>query len=266
MSGDEAFAFLASGALAAWSWYGWYVPAISVERLGAAAPGRAVVQWWPAVCALVLFGVLKTISAHDVRDDILYLMMYMVVGAGWLGAATKLLPFAGVSARDDILERANKAAVPAVAGALLACTLCYAGGNIGDGPGWWAVIFSAGLATATLGALWLLFDWITGISDTITVDRDLAAGIRLGGLLIAAGLVLGRGVAGNWVSAPATVRDFVVIAWPVLVLFAVATAVERGSRPTPERPTPSPTTFGLLPAALYLAGVAAYVIGLGPAW
>jgi len=266
MSGDETFALLAFGALAAWTWYAWYVPAISVERLGAASPGRALVQWWPVVCALTLFGVLKTISAHDVRDDILYLMFYMVLGAGWLGAATKLLPFAGVSARDDILERGNAAAVPAVAGALLACTLCFAGGNVGDGPGWWVVVFSAGLATATLAALWLLFDWITGISDSITVERDPAAGIRLGGLLVAAGLVLSRGVAGDWVSTPATVRDFVVAAWPVLVLFAGAAVLERVGRPTPERSAPSPTTFGLLPATLYLAAAVANVVRLGPAW
>lgn len=266
MSGDEAFALLAGGLLAAWSWYGWYVPAVSVQRLGAHSPGRNVVLWWPVVCALILFGVLKTISAHDVRDDILYLMLYMVLGAGWLGAVTKLLPFAGVSARDDVLERGNAAAVPAVAGALLACTLCFAGGNVGDGPGWWVVVFSAGLATAALGILWLLFDRITGISDTITVDRDRAAGVRLGGLLVAAGLVLGRAVAGDWVSASATVRDFAAAAWPALALFAIAAVLERASAPSPDRPVPSLTALGVLPAIVYIAVAAAYVVRLGPAW
>ena len=39
---------------------------------------------------------------------------------------------------------ATRAAVPAVVGALVGVTFCYAGGNIGDGPGWWVVVFSAG--------------------------------------------------------------------------------------------------------------------------
>lgn len=266
MSGDEAFALLVGGTIAVWSWYTWYVPAVSVQRLGAPSPGRMVVLWWPAICALVLFGVLKTISAHDVRDDLLYLTFYLVLGAGWLGAATRLLPYAGVSARDDILERGNAAAVPAVAGALLACTLCFAGGNVGDGPGWWVVVFSAGLATGGLGLLWLVFDRVTRIADTITIDRDRAAGVRLGALLVAASLMLGRSVAGDWVSASATVRDFAVLAWPVLGLFAIAAVLERRTAPTPERPAPSVTTLGVLPAAAYLAGAVAYVVRLGPAW
>lgn len=266
MSGDEAFALLVGGLVAAWTWYHWYVAAVSVERLGAPSPGRTVVLGWPAACAVVLFAVLKTISAHDVRDDVLYLTFYMVLGAGWLGAATWLLPFAGVSARDDVLERGNPAAVPAVAGALLGCTLCFAGGNVGDGPGWWVVLFSAGLATAALGILWLVFDRVTGISDTITVERDRSAGVRLGGLLVAAGLMLGRSVAGDWTSASATVRDFVVAAWPVPVLFAVAAILERRAAPTPDRPAPSPTAVGVLPTAMYVVAAAVHVVRLGPAW
>jgi len=265
MSGDEVFALLLAGGLALWTWVGWYLSTVSVSRLGAPAPGKATISWWPLVCAVVLFAVLKTASSFDVRDDVVYLIFYMVLGAGWLGVTLKLLPVAGISPRDDILERGNGAAVPAVAGALLGFTLCFAGANVGDGPGWWVVVFSALTASATLAALWLLFDRWTGVSETITVERDAAAGLRLGALLTAAGLILGRAVAGDWVSAIATWRDFVAFGWPVVVLFATATIVERSLRPTPDNPSRRLATAGIAPAALFLAAAIAYVVRLGVA-
>jgi uncharacterized membrane protein YjfL (UPF0719 family) len=189
----------------------------------------------------------------------------MVLGAGWVGGITKLLPFTGISPRDDILERGNAAAAPAVAGALLAFTLCFAGGNIGDGPGWSVVIFSAGLASVTLALLWLLLDSLTGVCETITVERDPATGVRLGALLAAAGLVLGRSVAGDWVSGPATLHDFVVHAWPVLGLFGLAIVIERALRPSQNHPIRSVAMVGLVPALLYLAAALGYVVRLGTA-
>jgi uncharacterized membrane protein YjfL (UPF0719 family) len=264
VSGDEVFALLAGGAMGVWAWFGWYLNAASVIRLGAPTRGKFAIWLWPLVCIAVLFAVLKTMSSFDVRDDVLYLTMYMVIGAGWLGAVVKFLPMIGLNPREDILERANAAAVPAVAGALLGFTLCFAGGNIGDGPGWWVVIGSATLATATLVLLVLLFDRATGIIDIVTIDRDRAAGVRLGGLFIAAGVILGRGVAGDFVSTGATVRDFVTMAWPVLVLFAIAALVERGARPTMEHPVRSITLAGLPAAALYLLISIGYAVSLGP--
>src|SRR2546422_2621701 len=266
MSGDEQIVLIASAGVAVWAWYGWYIPAIIVERLGAPRPGRRLILLPPVVCAAVLFLVLKTVSAHDVRDDLRYLGLYLVVGAGWLGVAAKGLPFAGLSERDDVVERGNGAAAVAVAGALVAVTLCFAGGNIGDGPGWWVVIFAAALATGTLAILWLLLDRLTGLSDTVTIDRDPAAGIRIAGLLVGGGLILGRAVAGDWVSIEATVHDFARAGWPVLVLFAAAALVERWARPTPERPLPSIITLGALPAVVYVAAAAAYVARLRPVW
>lgn len=265
MSGDEVFALMLAGGLALWTWLRWYVNTVSVSRLGAPAPGKVAISWWPLVCAGVLFVVLKTASSFDVRNNVVYLIFYMVLGAGWLGVILKLLPVAGISPRDDILERGNGAAVPPVAGALLGFTLCFAGGNVGDGPGWWVVVFSALTASATLAVLWLLFDRWTGVSETITVERDAAAGLRLGALLSAAGLILGRAVAGDWVSPMATWRDFVILGWPVVVLFATATVVERSLRPTHDNPSRRLATAGIAPAALFLAAAIAYVVYLGVA-
>ena len=106
------------------------------------------------------------------------------------------------------MERANGSASLAVAGAIIGITLAYAGGNIGDGPGWWVVVFCAALATLALFAAWMLLELASGVSDAVTVDRDPSAGMRLGGFLVACGLILGRS-AGDWISVDATVRDFV---------------------------------------------------------
>ena len=101
-----------------------------------------------AACVVLVFGILKTGASYDVVDAPRYLFMYVVLGLAWSRVSEMAFAYVGLSARDDVIERGNSAAVPAVTGGLVAVTLCYAGGNIGDGPGWWVVVFSAGLATA----------------------------------------------------------------------------------------------------------------------
>ena len=123
-----------------------------------------------------------------------------------------------------------------------------------SGPGWWVVVFAAGLACVALFAAWMLFEAVSGISESVTVDRDPSAGVRLAGFLIACGLILGRGVAGDWVSAEATVRDFGLAAWPVLLLVIAAVVVERVARPTHTTARPPVVPYGLLPALLYIGG------------
>ena len=48
---------------------------------------------------------------------------------------------------DIVLD--NKAAVFPAAGGFVGVTLIYAGANTGDGPGWWVVLFAAGLGLIT---------------------------------------------------------------------------------------------------------------------
>jgi hypothetical protein len=142
--------------------------------------------------------------------------------------------------------------VPAVIGALLGVTLCYAGGNIGDGPGWWVVLFSAGLATSVLLAAWMALTQLTPVADSVTIDRDPAAGIRLGAFLASCGLILGRAVAGDWRSAAGTVVDFSTCLPYVLLTVIAATFVERLARPTPHTPHAPFVASGILPSLLYL--------------
>jgi hypothetical protein len=112
---------------------------------------------------------------------------------------------------------------------LLGGTYCFAGGNVGDGPGWWVVLFSGLLSTMSLLFLWWLLNAGTRVADKLSIDRDPAAGVRVAGFFAGAGLILGRAVAGDWFSAGQTVHDFVRMAWPAAVLTVVAIVLERST-------------------------------------
>ena len=74
----------------------------------------------------------------------------------------------------------------------------------------------------------------------------------------------GVAAAGDWESAEDTVRTFVRVAWPLLLFVAVAALLERQWRPTPERPSPSVTVYGAIPALLYIGVAALYVFQSWP--
>lgn len=264
MSGDENLLLFASGIVALACWGVWYLWLLRLPRLGSRGAPRRLLTVVPGVCAVLLYLVLTTAAARDVRDSEVYLTLYLVFGLAWVGIGAHALRLFGLSARDDVIERDNESAALAIGGALVALTLCFAGGNIGDGPGWWVVLFSGLLATGSLGVLWYALDRATAVADQVTIERDPAAGARLAGFLVACGLVLGRAVAGDWVSADATVRDFGAAAWPVLPLLVVAIGVDRAARRTPERPTSALVAQGIAPALLYVGLVLVHVVLLGP--
>jgi hypothetical protein len=264
MSGDEVFVLIASAIVALVSWGAWYIAPARIQRVGRRPPAWRLVRLTPLVAAALLWLVLRNAASFDVRDDPRYLAFYLLLGAAWVGVWIRWLAVTGISTRDDVVERSNGSAGLVVIGALFGITLAYAGGNVGNGPGWWVVVFSAALATVALFAAWMLLEAVAGVSDIVTVDRDPSAGFRLGGFLIACGLILGRSVAGDWISAEATVRDFTATAWPVIVLVGVAALIERVARPTPETPRPSLVAYGFIPALLYVAGAVYQVMRLGP--
>jgi hypothetical protein len=199
-----------------------------------------------------------------VRDAPRYIALYLLLGLAWVGLSTMFMPLLGISLRDDVVERRNRTAAGVLAGAALGVTFCYAGGNIGNGPGWWVVVFSAALATGALFLLWYLLDAYAHISDTIGIDRDAAAGMRMAAWLIATGIVLGRAVAGDWVSAAETVKDFVVLGWPALGLLGAGVIIERLFRPTAQEPAGSFIMRGVLPAVAYIGLAFAWVNALWP--
>jgi uncharacterized membrane protein YjfL (UPF0719 family) len=222
----EIFALIASVFLSLKGWLTWYGDIASVNRLRVPVSKRLVLLTPPLACLALILIALSKLAATTVRNDGIYISFYLLVGAGWLGGATLIFPFLGISARDDVLERGNRAASWAVTGALTGVSCSFAGANVGNGPGVEAVLFSAVLSSTLFIGLWLGMDLLTSISDAITIDRDERAGIRLGGFLLGMGLLSGWSVAGDWVSASATLKDFVTSSWPAMLLTLVAVAVE----------------------------------------
>lgn len=192
-----------------------------------------------AACAAVQFFVLRRCSAAEVKDAPRFLLLYLTLGAIWVTVSIRLFVFVGLSFLDDVLERGNPAAGIAFSGLSVGLTFCFAGANIGEGPGPQAVLFSAALPTAGLMFLWLLAACWTGWADRITVDRDFSSGLRAAGLFVATGIIFGRAAAGDWKSASATSLDFLRIGGTALPMWAVASGIEyfdsKTTVPSPDR-------------------------------
>jgi uncharacterized membrane protein YjfL (UPF0719 family) len=248
-------------------WLKWFVSAWpgNINKLA-----RGYAPWLlmmvPVLCAGIIWFVVSVLAASDVVSSSFYILLYFGLGVVWLKVAEFLFRFLGVSAELDVVERGNPAALSAYAGGMIGITLCYSGGNIGEGPGAYAVIICAGLASIAFFLVWFALTAFTEIDYTVTVDRDLATGIRLGAFLFAAGLILGRAVVGDYISAVATWNDFIARAWPVLILLVLAIIIEFFFKPTVEQPTPSPILYGGIPAIIYMCIAAlCLLIGVFPA-
>lgn len=265
MSEDETFVFVVCLIAGIILWARWYWQLLTTARLSSAFQDRKQLMITPIVAAALLFFILKKFSSYDVRDDPVYLTFYFVMGAAWLGAWRGLLSLLGISARDDVIERKNRSAAFAISGALLGIDLCFAGGNIGDGPGWWVVVFAGGLSSGSLFLLWFLLNRFSRLADVVTIERDVAAGIRLGGFFIGSGLILGRAVAGNWISAEATLADFAKLGWPSLLLLVIVVIRERSIRPKTDRGFDEIVTIGLAPAIVWVI-FGGIVVGIAGWW
>ena len=249
----DLMVFVGSVVLSVSSWSRWYRDISSVNRFGVRGRSTWLLRTAPLVFLLLIFLVLEFSAAQSVRESLLYTGFYLLLGAAWLGGATLLFPFLGISARDDALERGNDGAALAIVGALAGITFAFAGGNIGNGPGPSAVLISAGLSSALFFALWLALEALCSISDAITIDRSKEAAVRLAGFLAAAGLLGGWSVAGNWTSLSGTLRDFAICLWPAVILTMIALTVEKVAKAKSTRPFG--TTMSLVISASYV-GVA----------
>ncbi len=264
MSDDEGVVLLFSLGLVGFTFRFWLLPCFSVRQLARGGPPRGLILAWPLFCLAVLYSILRAAAASDVRDSGLYMAFYLVLGAAWLGLGHRVLEGVQLSLRDDVLERANPAAAWAVLGGQLGLTLAYAGANIGDGPGWWVVVYCAGLSSGGLLLLWWVLDWVTRIGFHISVDRDLASGQRAFALLVGGGLILGRAAAGDWRGAGPAAWDFLFTCAPALALFALGALLQWMFQPRVALPRPPWWATGLPPALLLLALAALAVQWAGP--
>ncbi len=253
--------FILAGA--GYFWWRWYRDILVVSTLGRPLSFRHPLLFAPLLCGLVLFRILRLYAAHDVRNSPLYLCFYMALGALVVGACAQWgFPILGLSARDDAVERQNRPALHAIVAALMGCTLCFAGGNIGNGPGWWVVVFCAALSLGAFFLLWLALAAFGRAVESITIDRRPSAAFRTGGFFVACGLVLGRAVAGDWISADATLMDFLAVSWPLLILLGLAVALER-LLAGPDKPETGVVLAGILPGLAWIFLSSVYLARVG---
>ena len=257
MADLEIPAFIVSVFLTLKSWSSWYSDLISVNRFRVSIQQRLALFSAPVVSVAFIFVTLTKLASSDVRHDPLYLAFYLLIGAAWIGGGTLVFPFLGISARDDILEKGNGASAGAIVGALGGMSCSFAGGNIGNGPGVAAVLFSSVLSTALFFVLWFVLDVLTSISDAITIDRAKGTGIRMAGFLLGLGLLSGWSVAGDWVSASATLKHFLHSSWPAVATTAIAVFLELALKRVSIRFSSRIAVSAVL-SAVY--------IGLGLAW
>jgi hypothetical protein len=265
MSDDEVFALLASVALGVLGAALWYLRGLRIPRFGAARRYLAVLFLAPPLALALLWGILASFAAVEVRTDVRYQFLFVAMGATWVFSLPRALAFIGISYRDDALERRNASAAIAMAGTAVGLALLFAGSNMGEGPSIWNTVVTALAATAALFGVVLVVALSTSLGDSIAVERDEPTGVRFAGVVVGCGIVLGRAAAGNWVSAQAMIGDLVALGWPVVVLASVAIALERALRPKPSSPRPSLLVAGVFPAVAYLVFSLAYVAVL-PDW
>jgi uncharacterized membrane protein YjfL (UPF0719 family) len=223
----------------------------------------AVGVFVPLGCGLFLLIVLSKLSSGDVRSDSELVGQYCLLGLAWLGLTERVFALLGVSMRDDVIERRNTAASLVIAGELVAVTCCFAGANVGNGPGVEVVLFCAAISTLSLLLLWIMFDRIALVGDTLTIDRDVFAGIRVAGWLVATGIVLGSAIAGDWYSVHRTLIDFGAYAWPALALTGAAALFEARFRNYPVTSWPNKIPFSLAVGISYVLIAALYVCKRG---
>ena len=256
MSGMEAMVMVVSSCTTiGFLWY-WYYKILKLWPLSFNKIGRLVLAVLPVLAFVIIFEVLSSMASYDVVDDAVYILMYIFFGYTCLAFGSMMVRMVlDLSWDDDALRRGNRSGVAAYAGAFLGMTMIYTGANIGDGPGWWTVMFAGSLGFAAWLALAAQFNKFAHLSEEITVGRDISSGIRFGGYLLASGIILGRASAGDWTSWWMTLVEFLA-GLPVLLLALWALQVERsqanrstsrGSRHDQTLPT------ALIWAVLYVA-------------
>ena len=264
LSEGEFFTLIGHAVFALFFWLRWLHVTLSPKTMGRPIRGRWLLLWSPMMAMAVLVALLQSFASTDVPGTV-YMFYYAVMGAAWVGAAVGIFGMLGVHPRDDAVERRNPAAIPFIVGAVFGSTLAFAGANFGDGPGWWVVVFCSWMSLGGLLLLWMIVQAVTHAVENIGIERDTPTGVRTGFLLVACGMVLGRSVAGDWVSFVDTFGDFVILAWPVLVLAGLEMIIASLARPKHDAEHQTMPVFarGVLPGVFYVSIATLYVASLG---
>ena len=262
LDGDEWLFFLAAAASAIGLIITYYLPLLSISPIKRSRLQRFALACLPFVALIPTYVVLQRWADRRVVGHLDYTILFMLGGAMWIFVASRFLEVLGISVRDDAIERNNLAALVAVWGILSGVGIVYALSNIGTGATIWTTLLPGFVATVALLSMALLVELTGGaVADAITIDRDVASGLRLGGAVLGCSIILGHAAAGDWDSWNHTWIDLATRGWPAVLIAIAAGVLQRMLGPTSHRPQPGILKFGVVPATLVVAaGFLAVVI------
>jgi hypothetical protein len=257
---DEVFALVVAFVIAIAGVATFVVPLLAARRLRSSKIPLLILATL-AAAMIFLYQVLRRFSAHDVRDDAGYLTLFLAAGFASQTVVLRLSPILGISWRDDAVERRNYSAAAVTCGAIAGSGLVFAGSNIGEGPTIWTTLGPAFLGMLLWASLWIAAQWFADVAEAIAVERDLPSGIRMGAMLAANGLILGRALAGDWISLAETFDSLIYKASPAAAITLLAIVFHRAF--PPNRRGPHLLWTALLPAGTTLLLAILWVILLG---
>lgn len=194
----------------------------STHRLFAAAPnpGLGLVRV-SILFALAWFGVvLATGAASDIVG--FYEWMYWALALVVLLGFAFLFPLLGMLHVADVIERGNLAAGLVFSGFVLGTAFAFGGALTGEGPGWWVVMAFFLLAYVELRANMGLVSRLAGhLKEEARLERDASAGLLLGAVATASGLVSGRAAAGDFHGWEHDLPDYLRRLWPLIPIAVV---------------------------------------------
>ena len=214
-------------------------------------PGLGVVR-----LAIVSSGAWFTIVLTLFSDENIvgkYVVLYAALAYTCLLWGGLWRPVLGIWTPSDVVERGNLAAGLVIAGFLLGTMFAFGGALTGEDAscrgdhagrpicqeirtfspgatygfgGWHVVLVFFLLAYVELRANMALVDRLGGgLSRQARLDRDPSAGLLLGAVAVASGLVSGRAAAGDFTGWGAAFQDYWSRLWPILIVPAVGALV-----------------------------------------
>jgi hypothetical protein len=208
-SADEFFVFTLSCLATLYFLFRWYRPLVKAWPPERNVQAKNTLAFLPLFFFALLFLTLRFLASFDVVGSFMYILFYIVLGYAWVLVGLSIMSFCfGLIWPDDAVYHNNKAALVVIIGEFFALGAIYAGANIGDGPGWWCVVFAGALGLAAWLVLGLVYHLFTGVFDRVTIDRDFGSAWRFCLYLFLSGVILGRACSGDWTSFSKTVEEF----------------------------------------------------------
>lgn len=246
-----------------------------------ANPGLGMVRASLVFAGLWLWFVLATAADSGIVG--FYTGLYVALGFACLMWGGLWRPILGVWVTSDVVERGNLAAALVLAGFLLGTAFAFGGALTGEdsscqgdnearpvcqeirsfspgetwGTGGWHVVLAFfALAYAEMRTNVTMVDRIGGgLSRQVRVERDWSAGLLLGAVALASGLIAGRAAAGDFEGWRPAFADYARRLWPLLVIPFAACLVGFLTTDRPSRFLWRSVTAGVLvagAAALYV--------------